>query len=95
MSQIKRKISGGTYKSVDAFRDDWLQMFDNARIFNEEGSWVYEDANVLQRELGVLWERVIVRILRLIHVTCHILKPKIETMLLIIVNGSFGCCISS
>jgi ATP-dependent helicase STH1/SNF2 len=60
MSQIKRKITNGSYKSVDAFRDDWLQMFDNARIFNEEGSWVYEDANVMQRELGPLWERFIV-----------------------------------
>lgn len=44
MNQIKKKIGSGGYKSASQFRDDWQLMFSNARTYNQEGSWVYVDA---------------------------------------------------
>ncbi|RUS14975.1 hypothetical protein BC937DRAFT_93073 [Endogone sp. FLAS-F59071] len=35
---------------MDQFKDDFMLMFNNARIFNQEGSDVYEDANKMQEE---------------------------------------------
>lgn len=45
---ISKKIGNNVYQSLDEFRTDFKQMFDNARIYNEEGSQVVEDANYLQ-----------------------------------------------
>lgn len=45
---IKRRIHSPYYKSVADFRHDFHVMFDNARIFNEEDSVVYQDANEMQ-----------------------------------------------
>lgn len=60
MSQIKRRVQNQTYKSVDGFANDFRQMFENARIFNEEGSWVWNDALALERELAELWANFVV-----------------------------------
>lgn len=46
---IKKRINNNTYQSISEFRADWKQMFANARIYNEEGSIVVEDANELER----------------------------------------------
>ena len=48
MNMIKKRIHSPYYKTIDQFRDDFKLMFDNARIFNEEGSMVYEDANEME-----------------------------------------------
>lgn len=48
MSMIKRRIHSPYYRSLDQFKDDFMLMFNNARIFNQEGSDVYEDANKMQ-----------------------------------------------
>ncbi|KAI9309998.1 SNF2 family N-terminal domain-containing protein [Dichotomocladium elegans] len=48
MNMIKKRIHSSYYKSVDEFKNDFTLMFDNARLFNEEGSFVYEDANAMQ-----------------------------------------------
>ncbi|PVU91286.1 hypothetical protein BB559_004197 [Furculomyces boomerangus] len=40
-----------SYSSLEEFHDDWIKMFNNARLYNEEGSMVYEDAGMLQKEL--------------------------------------------
>ncbi|CAO3608853.1 unnamed protein product [Cunninghamella blakesleeana] len=48
MEIIKKRINSPYYRNVQQFKDDFHLMFDNARIFNEEGSIVYEDANALQ-----------------------------------------------
>lgn len=45
---IKKRIHSTYYRTIAQFRDDFHLMFNNARIFNEEGSFVYEDANEMQ-----------------------------------------------
>lgn len=60
MSQIKRRVQNNTYKSVEGFANDFKQMFANARIFNEEGSWVWNDAQALEAELEELWGNFVV-----------------------------------
>ena len=59
MSQIKRRVQNGTYKDVGRFAEDFRQMFENARAFNEEGSWVWNDALALERELEELWANLV------------------------------------
>jgi len=44
MNQIRKRISSTHYRSIAQFRDDWQLMFGNARTYNQEGSWVYVDA---------------------------------------------------
>lgn len=48
MKQIKRRIETRAYKSVEAARDDFYLMFENARTYNQEGSLVWLDAEALQ-----------------------------------------------
>lgn len=48
LSEIQKSIDGGTYKSFADLKKDLYQMLKNARTYNQEGSLVYEDANVLQ-----------------------------------------------
>jgi ATP-dependent helicase STH1/SNF2 len=35
-------------------------MFNNARKYNQEGSWVYVDAEEMEKVFNVAWDRVIV-----------------------------------
>lgn len=49
LKQIKRRIDTRAYKSLDAARADFHQMFENARTYNQEGSLVWLDAEALQR----------------------------------------------
>ncbi|ORY86891.1 SNF2 family N-terminal domain-domain-containing protein [Protomyces lactucae-debilis] len=51
LTQIKRKVKREQYDSVHAFRADFELMFANARAFNEEGSWIVQDAVVLEEAL--------------------------------------------
>lgn len=48
MRQIKRRIDNRTYRDVRSCKEDVHLMFDNARTYNQEGSWVWNDANILQ-----------------------------------------------
>ena len=48
MNMIKKRLNSTYYRTIAHFRDDFHLMFNNARIFNEEGSFVYEDANEMQ-----------------------------------------------
>ena len=50
MAQICKKINLNQYKTVMAYADDWHLMFSNAQQYNQEGSWVYNDAVELSRE---------------------------------------------
>ena len=34
MSQLNNRASSGYYKTAQAFRDDWMLMFNNARTYN-------------------------------------------------------------
>ncbi|KAL7317190.1 ATP-dependent DNA helicase Snf21 [Mucor circinelloides] len=49
MNMIKKRLNSTYYRTIAHFRDDFHLMFNNARIFNEEGSFVYEDANEMQK----------------------------------------------
>ncbi|CEI98505.1 Putative Adenosinetriphosphatase [Rhizopus microsporus] len=49
LNMIKKRINSTYYRTIAQFRDDFHLMFDNARTFNEEGSFVYEDANEMQK----------------------------------------------
>lgn len=46
---IQKRINNHTYQMLGEFRADFKLMFDNARVYNEEGSVVVEDANELQQ----------------------------------------------
>ncbi|CAE6403859.1 unnamed protein product [Rhizoctonia solani] len=48
MSHMRKRAASGYYKTVSQYRDDWRLMFNNARTYNQEGSWVYEDAGAMQ-----------------------------------------------
>lgn len=60
MSTIRKRITAGNYKSVLDFRDDWRLMFNNARTYNQEGSWVYQDADEMEKVFDATFDRVIV-----------------------------------
>ena len=47
MNQIKRKFSNQSYTSSQ-FRADMLQLFQNAKTYNEDGSWVFNAAQEMQ-----------------------------------------------
>jgi ATP-dependent helicase STH1/SNF2 len=42
-------MTAGYYKDVQAFRNDFKLMFRNAKTYNQEGSWVYVDAQEMER----------------------------------------------
>lgn len=59
ISLIRKRISGTYYKSVEQFKNDWYLMFNNARLYNTEGSEVYEDANEMQKVFDETLEKAI------------------------------------
>ncbi|KAF4589366.1 RSC complex subunit RSC1 [Ophiocordyceps camponoti-floridani] len=61
MDCIKQKVERKTYQSVHQLLSDLRLMFENAKLFNEERSSVYEAANELQRRTLVLAEREMAR----------------------------------
>merc|ERR1712142_68312 len=61
MNMIEQRIKTNQYKSEEELLADCKLMFSNCRLYNEEGSGIYEDANILERvllakakEIGVL-----------------------------------------
>ncbi|KAF8168355.1 SNF2-family ATP dependent chromatin remodeling factor snf21 [Crassisporium funariophilum] len=59
LSLLRKRSNSGHYKNVEQFRDDWRLMFKNARTFNQEGSWVYVDAEEMEKVFDAAWNRVI------------------------------------
>lgn len=53
-NEIKKRIRNGDYMDLEQFHADFKLMFNNARIYNEEGSIVYEDANAMDVSLFTL-----------------------------------------
>jgi len=51
ISTIRKRSSGSHYKTVTQYINDWRLMFNNARTYNQEGSWVYVDAEEMQKVL--------------------------------------------
>lgn len=58
ISTIRKRVGGTYYRSVATFKADWHLMFNNARIYNQEGSIVYEDANQMQKVFDETLEKV-------------------------------------
>lgn len=48
LEQIRKRIDSTSYNSLQSFKEDFHTIWQNARTYNEEGSLVVEDANVLE-----------------------------------------------
>ncbi|CAE6505414.1 unnamed protein product [Rhizoctonia solani] len=57
MSHMRKRASGGYYKTVSQYRDDWRLMFNNARTYNTEDSWVYQNADAMQKVFEEVFTR--------------------------------------
>lgn len=55
LSQIKRKIGQPSY-SLPQFKADMHTLWDNARTYNQEDSWVYNAAEDMQEHFDRMWE---------------------------------------
>ena len=51
ISTIRKRSAGTYYKTVTQYLNDWRLMFNNARTYNQEGSWVYVDAEEMHNVL--------------------------------------------
>mgnify|MGYP002724010755 FL=1 len=49
LKQIKRRIETRAYKTLEACRNDFKTMFNNARTYNQEGSVVWIDAQEMEQ----------------------------------------------
>ncbi|KAF3903399.1 hypothetical protein ABW21_db0202077 [Orbilia brochopaga] len=47
---IRKRVDREDYMSLNDYKDDFLTMFANAKLYNEEGSMVYEDAVAMEDE---------------------------------------------
>jgi ATP-dependent helicase STH1/SNF2 len=59
LSILRKRANSNYYKSVLAFRDDFRLMFNNARTYNQEGSWLYIDADEMEKVFNGAWDEVI------------------------------------
>lgn len=57
LDTILKKSRKGGYKSFEEVKDDLQTMYDNARFYNEEGSWVYNDADKLNEFTNAWFEQ--------------------------------------
>ncbi|KAF7310438.1 hypothetical protein HMN09_00585900 [Mycena chlorophos] len=60
LSHLRKRASGPYYKDVQQYRNDWALMFNNARTYNQEGSWVYVDAVEMEKVLDSTFKRLTV-----------------------------------
>lgn len=52
MTTIESNIKSERYSCLDELVSDYRLMFSNCRQYNEEGSGIYDDANILERALN-------------------------------------------
>ena len=57
MAQLRRRAQNGYYRDVQQYKEDWLLMFRNARTYNQEGSWVYVDAEEMEKVFMKVFDR--------------------------------------
>ncbi|KAJ7356681.1 SNF2-family ATP dependent chromatin remodeling factor snf21 [Mycena albidolilacea] len=60
LSHLRKRASGTHYKDLQQYRNDWALMFNNARTYNQEGSWVYVDAVEMEKVLDATFKRLAV-----------------------------------
>lgn len=58
IKQIKNRIKNNEYSTIHEFRGDFELMFSNARHYNEEGSFVWDDVSALELILKTELERM-------------------------------------
>lgn len=58
LSHLRKRANSNYYKTVQAYKDDWKLMFNNARTYNQEGSWVYVDAEEMEKVFNATFDRV-------------------------------------
>lgn len=56
MKQIKKKLDKDASYGLDALKDDLHQLWDNARTYNADGSWVFEAAEDQQKWFDEAYE---------------------------------------
>jgi len=56
MNQIKKRIGKDTSLTLQQFHEDMILVWENARTYNQEGSWVYNAAEDMQESFDKLWE---------------------------------------
>ncbi|CEP62138.1 RSC chromatin remodeling complex ATPase subunit STH1 LALA0_S04e08702g [Lachancea lanzarotensis] len=56
LDTISKKCKKGQYESLVDVHQDLTTMFDNAQFYNEEGSWVYNDAGELRSFVNAWFE---------------------------------------
>lgn len=56
MKQIKRKIDKDPTYTLPTFKADMHLLWDNARTYNTEGSWVYDAADTMQEAFDKLYD---------------------------------------
>lgn len=56
MKQIKRKIDKDPTYALPTFKADMHLLWDNARTYNQEGSWVFEAADTMQEAFDKMYE---------------------------------------
>lgn len=56
MKQIKRKIDKDPTYSLPTLKTEMHLLWDNARTYNQEGSWVYEAADQMQEAFDEMYE---------------------------------------
>ncbi|KAJ3562092.1 hypothetical protein NP233_g9787 [Leucocoprinus birnbaumii] len=59
LSHLRKRANSNYYKNVQTYKDDWTLMFNNARTYNQEGSWVYVDAEEMEKVFLATFNRVI------------------------------------
>ncbi|KXN84808.1 Chromatin structure-remodeling complex subunit snf21 [Leucoagaricus sp. SymC.cos] len=60
LSNLRKRANSNYYKSVQTYKEDWVLMFNNARTYNQEGSWVYVDAEEMEKVFMATFNRVTV-----------------------------------
>jgi ATP-dependent helicase STH1/SNF2 len=58
LSALRKRTNAGFYKSIAHYKEDWKLMFNNARTYNQEGSWVYVDAEEMEKVFYSTLERL-------------------------------------
>lgn len=56
MKQIKRKIDKDPTYSLPTFKADMHLLWDNAKQYNQEGSWVHEAAESMQEAFDEMYD---------------------------------------
>lgn len=56
LKEIRKKVNNGGYHNIGEFKDDMYLMFSNAMTYNEPGSIVYEDAELLKNTFDKVFD---------------------------------------